>query len=61
MNAKDFMINGVLIVASNYNLKGFYEFYNIHGQLTATITSKRLKLSKDNAKAWQRLATLFSD
>lgn len=61
MNAKDFTINGVLIVASNYNPKGFYEFYDIKGRLAVTITSKRLRLPKDNSKAWNRLAVLFSD
>jgi hypothetical protein len=59
---KPFTINGVLINACNYNEhKKHYEFYNVQSQLTATITSQRIRLPKDNNKAWERLANTFGD
>jgi hypothetical protein len=59
---KPFTINGILIVASNYNEhKSQYEFYDIHARLTATITSQRIRVSKDKSKAWERLANTFGD
>ena len=58
---KDFRINGVLIASSNYNEKGYYEFYDIHSRIVATITSDKLRLPKDNSKAWNKLANLFGD
>jgi hypothetical protein len=57
-----FTINGVLIASSNYNeYKKHYEFYDIHSRLVATISSKRLRLPKDNNKAWGKIADLFGD
>jgi len=58
---KDFIINGVLVVSYNYNEKGYYEFYDIHSRIVATISSEKLRLPKDNDKAWNKLANLFGD
>ena len=60
--SNNFTINGVLIAAANYDEhKKQYEFYTVSGQLEATIESKRIKLPKDNEKAWQILANTFGD
>jgi hypothetical protein len=59
---KPFTINGILIAAANYNeYKCQYEFYDLHARLTATITSQRIRLPKDNNKAWERLANTFGE
>lgn len=58
---KDFKINDTLITACNYNEKGYYEFYDIHSRIVATITSDKLKLPNDNEKAWEIIANIFGD
>jgi len=55
-------INGVLIGSCNYNEhRKQYEFYDTQARITATISSDRIKLPKDNAKAWEKLDTIFGD
>jgi hypothetical protein len=56
-----FRINNTQVVACNYNALGFYEFYGLGNEIVAKITSPKIKLPKDNAKAWAKLYDIFSD
>jgi hypothetical protein len=56
-----FKINGLLVVACNYNPRGFYEFYGLGSEIVAKINSPKIKLPKDNSKAWAKLYDTFSD
>jgi hypothetical protein len=56
-----FYIYSRQVVACNYNALGFYEFYGLNNDIVAKINSPKIKLPKDNAKAWAKLYDLFSD
>lgn len=55
-----FYINGKLVASARYE-KDSYIFFDVNGNVVSKIKSEELSLSKDRAKAWEKLSSTFGD